>query len=506
MKKKYALSLFAALFATLSLSANQMTDSIGTSASTPQQAVQVKATDNVTANPTLQNVKTSTAQNESASADSLKTKTTKATKTTRVKTSKLLNSRKKVTDTIPTAVDNSVQLLALADSLAQKSFKPSVESLLFLPIVFYAYSDIPDRPITLPEWTNGYKPTKLDFTPEWNDNLGWQIWFERLHINRIICQSPWLVPFNISMLPEPPKEYKVTADVKKNKLVIHERKISLPHEAPENDIKKKNWIHSFSSMLQFSQSYLSENWYQGGTKNLNAIGNIYYDLKLNQTLNPNKLFEMTFQYKLGLNSAPDDELRDYAINEDLLQFNTKFGIKATKKFYYSMNLQFKTQLLNNYETNTYNLTASLLTPGELNTGIGMTYSTSNSRGTCQFDASLSPLSYNMKICKDSRVDPSVYGISNGKRLGHEIGSSSECKLTWTIVPGISLSSRWFVFSDYSYLQSDLETTMNFSVNKYISTQIYAHLRFDDSANYNDKWKYWQFKEIFSFGLQYRFNM
>ena len=48
--------------------------------------------------------------------------------------------------------------------------------------------------------------------------------------------------------------------------------------------------------------------------------------------------------------------------------------------------------------------------------------------------------------------------------------------------------------------------MNFSVNKYISTQIYAHLRFDDSANFNDKWKYWQFKEIFSFGLQYRFNM
>lgn len=498
MKKKYALSLFAALFATMSLTANEMPDSIGTTAKSSLQTVQAKAINTTDTLATAKKTNKPVVQKKTAPADSLKTK---------VALTKLNNSHKKTTtDTIPTAVDNSEKLLLLADSLARMEYKPTAESLLFLPIVFYSYSIIPDKPIALQEWNNGYTPTKLDFTPEWSDNAGWQIWFERTQINRIVCESPWLVPYNISMLPEPPKEYKVTADVKKNKLVIQERRISLPQAAPENDIKKKNWIHSFSSMLQFSQSYLSENWYQGGTKNLNAIGNIYYNLKLNQTLNPNTLFEMTFQYKLGLNSAPDDELRDYAINEDLLQFNTKFGIKATKKFYYSMNLQFKTQVLNNYETNTYNLKASILTPGELNAGVGMTYSTANSRGTCQFDASLSPLSYNMKICKDSRIDPSVYGIENGKRLGHEVGSSSECKVSWTIVPGISLSSRWFVFSDYSYLQSDLETSINFSVNKYISTQIYAHLRFDDSANYNDKWKYWQFKEILSFGLQYRFNM
>ena len=46
----------------------------------------------------------------------------------------------------------------------------------------------------------------------------------------------------------------------------------------------------------------------------------------------------------------------------------------------------------------------------------------------------------------------------------------------------------------------------FSINKYLSTQIYAHLRFDDSATWNDSWQYWQFKEILSFGLTYRFSM
>lgn len=54
-------------------------------------------------------------------------------------------------------------------------------------------------------------------------------------------------------------------------------------------------------------------------------------------------------------------------------------------------------MLQNFQTNTWKMTASLLTPGELNAGIGMAYSTKNKRGNVAFDASLSPLSYNMKM-------------------------------------------------------------------------------------------------------------
>ena len=235
--------------------------------------------------------------------------------------------------------------------------------------------------------------------------------------------------------------------------------------------------------------------------------NYQHITRLNQAKHPNKLFELTAQYKLGINSAPDDTLRDYSITEDLFQINAKFGLQATKKFYYSMTMQFRTQLLQNFSTNTYDLAASFLTPGELNAGIGMTYSTTNDRSTFSFDASLSPLSYNMKICRAiHKMDPTSYGIDAGKRLGHEIGSSGECKLSWTPHPSVTISSRLFVFSNYSYLQGDLETTLNFSINKFLSTQIYAHLRYDDSAPINMDWRYWQFKETLSFGLQYQFRM
>lgn len=408
----------------------------------------------------------------------------------------------------PAAVDNSAKLLAEADSLSMLYNPYNKERILYVPIVFFEYKIIPDMKIEEPKIEFAKADSlKLDFDDNWYEQLKKNTWFESYHINKVITDSPWLVPYNISMLPEPPKKYEVKPDISKNILVIEERSVDLPVKAPKTRVKTYNWIQEFDGALQFSQAYLSENWYQGGKNNVNMIANAVYNLRLNQAKFPNRLFELTAQYKLGLNSAPEDELRDYSINEDLFQVNAKFGLKATKQFYYSMNMQFRTQLLQNFKTNTWDLAASFLTPGELNVGIGMTYSVANQRNTCRFDASLSPVSYNMKICRAiDKMDPTAYGIDPGKHLGHEVGSSGECKVSWTPVPNITLSSRLYVFSDYDYLQGDLETTVNLSINKYLSTQIYAHLRYDDSAALDKAWQYWQFKEILSFGLQYKFRM
>ena len=221
---------------------------------------------------------------------------------------------------------------------------------------------------------------------------------------------------------------------------------------------------------------MTDNWYQGGEKNINLLAHLWYNLKLNQTLHPRLLFDLTTQYKLGVNSAPADELRGYNINEDLFQLNMQFGIKATKRFYYSMNMQFKTQMLQNFQTNTWKMKASLLTPGELNAGVGMAYSTKNKHGNVTFDASLSPLSYNMKMWRANYKLLDDNGeMLHPDKLEHQVGSSGEVKFGWAMTRNISLSSRIFAFSDYSYLQGDWETTLSFSINKFLSTQIYARV-------------------------------
>ena len=180
---------------------------------------------------------------------------------------------------------------------------------------------------------------------------------------------------------------------------------------------------------------------------------------------------------MSITSAPQDTIRGYSISQDLFQVNTKFGYKAIKKWYYSATLRFKTQLLNNYASNTNNMKTSILSPAELNVGLGMTYSTTTKKNALKFDMSISPLSMDMNICREiKKIDPTSFGIDEGKHFKAAYGSNLEAKMTWKICDEVTWSSRLFAFTNYERVQSDWENTLNFSINKYLSTKQYAHLR------------------------------
>ncbi|MCI9285564.1 MAG: DUF3078 domain-containing protein [Muribaculaceae bacterium] len=324
-----------------------------------------------------------------------------------------------------------------------------------------------------------------------------------------IVNNPQLIIYNEAHLPEPPRKFTATVDPETALIVMKE---VLPEPVKVNtdlEVKfgKKHWLKTFTANLQFSQAYVSPNWYQGGNNNLNALANLYYNVKLNTAFHPNWLFENTFQYKLGMNNAPDDDLRDYSISEDLFQWNMTVGYKSTKRWYYSMNASFKTQFLNNYKTNTNDLKAAFLSPGELNMGIGMTYNYANPKKTVTFDASISPLSWNMKTCTNGGLNVESFGIKKGRKTVNEIGSSAEGKFFWQMADNISLRSRLFVFTDYDYIQSDFENTLMFTINRFLTTQIYVHMRYDSSTKRleDSDWHKFQLKEILSFGFTYKFT-
>lgn len=314
-----------------------------------------------------------------------------------------------------------------------------------------------------------------------------------------------------SLLPEPPKEYHASVDPSSAKIVIEENFISVSNvkDAPKSvHIKPAHWLKRFSGSLQFSQAYNSPNWYQGGNNNLNAIGQINYEVKLNPAYHPNLLFENSFQYKIAVNNAPDDSIHAYSISEDLLQINSKLGIKAAKRWYYSVTTQFKTQLFNNYKANTRDMTAAFLSPGELNVGLGMSYSYQNPKKTLSFDLSVAPLSYNLKTCiKDDEINVTTFGIKPGHRTVSEYGSNIEAKLFWKMAYNITYSSRLYAFSDYGYVQGDWENTFSFDINRYLSTQFYVHLRYDSQTKRieDSRWHKWQLREVLSFGLSYKFS-
>lgn len=78
-------------------------------------------------------------------------------------------------------------------------------------------------------------------------------------------------------------------------------------------------------------------------------------------------------------------------------------------------------------------------------------------------------------------------------------------MTWQVTHNINYRTRVFLFTDYDYFLADWENTVNFSINKFLSTQIYLHLRHDTSSDMSTSWKHFMMREVLSFGLTYTFS-
>lgn len=378
--------------------------------------------------------------------------------------------------------------------------------ILFLPAIFGTYSTE----------VASSRPDMLNPAVASLDSLNWAqqaiLRNKRYQtfLQDFMIANPSLVRYNLASMPRAPKEYVMEVDPQQAKITVTEftRDVKeMASVAKPVELNHINWLHSFDGSLHFSQAYISPNWYQGGSSNLNGILNVLYNISLNQAFHPNLIFDTSIQYKLGVNNAPDDTVHAYNISEDLFQINSKFGLKAAKRWYYSVTMQFKTQLLNNYKVNTNDMTAAFLSPAELNVGVGMTYNYENPRKTLNFTAAISPLSYNLKVCTNERLNPASFGIEEGKKSISEYGSSAELTFKAKLAWNIEYFSRIFLFTNYEYVQGDWENTITFNINKFLSTKVFAHLRYQsDTPRIEDtKWQKWQLKEVISIGFAYKFS-
>ena len=396
------------------------------------------------------------------------------------------------------------EIFAALDSVTYDTvvvMKP-LPDVFFMPAVYRTF-----------EFADTLSPLLADFSgrPEmrWLEEENGQIRNMKRIQRSLFLEHPEYVKYNISMLPEAPKVYHAVVNPEDHTIRIEEGVLEKP-KAPTFEaaqVRKRHWIRSFEASLQFSQAYVSPNWYQGGKSNLNMLAILYYNVKLNQAYHPNLLFENTFRYKLGMNNAPDDKVHDYSISDDLFQINTTFGVKAAKRWYYSFTGQFKTQLLNFYPTNSHDIRSAFLSPGELNVGIGMTYNYANPKKTFTFDASIAPLSYNLKMVLNDKVRPQNFGVDEGHKTKHTFGSNTELKLNWKICYNITFSSRIFAFTNYDNAYVDWENHITFDINRFLPTNIFCNARYDTNTPKCDdpSWHKLQVKEIISVGFSYKFN-
>lgn len=413
-----------------------------------------------------------------------------------------------------------------ADSLAPRSTEEIIESLpafafsgekptlYFGPKIFHGFRkmDYLNNEDSISFSPDSFRIESIteSLTPVYTDPYWLQEAEVRFKTNRelqqLVMTSNHDVDYIYSNLPTPPKLLPALPTFSVD---VSDR--ILPAEAfrpveKELDINERHWLHNLNLGLQFSQAYISPNWYQGGNNNLTVLANFLWDVSINPVYHPGVLLESHLQYKLGLFSTPDDSYHKYTISEDQFQWNAKAGFKAFRKWFYSMTIQFKTPMFRNYEQNGPNRTAAFLSPADLNIGLGMTYTTTNKSKTLNFGASIAPISYNLKTCMDTQVDGTQFNIPAGKKSVSEIGSTAELTLEWKLTSNITYKSRLFLFSNYKYFNGDWENTISFAINRFLSTQIYVHGRYDTSSEITSrKWKHWMLKEILSFGFSYAFS-
>lgn len=395
-------------------------------------------------------------------------------------------------------------LLNVVDETAITEYQTdNLPAVVFLPAVYTGY----DRQLPSTDSLFRYQPDSN--LPDWLVRAV----RSRIYANRLIqthaIQNPNQVPYNFQTMAVPPKKYIATADPT-NAIMIFEEigavpapvEISAPIDMAASEITLQHWLNKFTALLQFSQGFVSPNWYQGGNNSLSLLADFQYTSNLNTKFHPKLMFENFIQWRTAMTRTPEDQYRDFSFTENRFQVNSKFGYKAFYSWYYSMLAIFKTPVFCGYNSGTTTRTASFLSPGEFNLGVGLTYNLQSKNQKFDLSLSISPISYNLKTCIDPLVDETAHGIEPGHKTFSTVGSSIEANWTWAICPQVSWKSRVFFFTNYKIFQYDWQNQFSFQINRWLSANLNVDARYDSSMHQTTSWNKFQLYELFSLGFSY----
>lgn len=264
-------------------------------------------------------------------------------------------------------------------------------------------------------------------------------------------------------------------------------------------LKPNFWTSGGSGYLQFSQNYISENWYKGGESTKSLLSGFSWQIKYDDKQKTQ--FETKLEWKLGFITAPSDTVHTYKANNDLLRLTSKLGYKAIQNWYYTLFAEFQTQFFSNYATNSDDLVSALFSPATLNIGLGMDYKFIKD-GKVNLSVLLNPLNYTLYSVMSDEVDPTKFNIKEGHKKESVLGSRVNATLTWKIIPSLLWESKFSYTTNYEKVLGEWENTFTFIVNKYLSTKLFMHGRFDDGVTKEPDESFFQFQELFSFGVNY----
>ena len=259
------------------------------------------------------------------------------------------------------------------------------------------------------------------------------------------------------------------------------------------------WFKELTGLLQFSQNYVSSNWYQGGNTNFalyaSAKGIIKYDNKKWLT------WETTGEWREGFSTALGDSLRKINMTDDLFKLYSKLNIRILpNKLYGSFSGEFQTPFFNTWKENTNTLKTGILTPLRFNWAIGLDYTPIKGMSIV-----MAPFAYKLIYVNDTiRADRTTFGVNSGNLLS-TFGSSVRVEWKWRPLREVSLETVFYAYTNYRMIELDWEIDCDFIINRYMSARVVLHPRYDSSViREGDTHAKMQFKEFLSIGFAHKF--
>lgn len=261
------------------------------------------------------------------------------------------------------------------------------------------------------------------------------------------------------------------------------------------------WTYKGDYSLQILQNYVSGNWYKGGESNYSALAALLMEANYN---NKQKIkWENRLELKFGMQRTKSDSLHSFKTTEDLIRLTSKFGLQATKKWYYAVQLIAYSQFTHSYRSNDPVLYADFLAPLNVNLSLGMDYSVDWLNHKLKGNIHLAPLAYNMKYTRLKDLARRL-GIDEHRHVKHDYGSEFTVDLEWQLMEALTWKTRLYGYTTYKRAELEWENTFTLRFNKYISAKFFLYPRFDDGVTRDGHHGYWQLKEFASIGFQYSF--
>ena len=321
-------------------------------------------------------------------------------------------------------------------------------------------------------------------------------------MERLLIEKPLLVEQIWDSIPEPP-EFSSDEERIMRRSVFESMGRLKNWEQPDTQkelAKKKElkrpWKYGGTENVQLSQGFV-ENWAKGGENSVSLLS----DLRLHANYSKENVeWESYGVHKLGILHTEDKKMR---VNDDLLELNSKYGLNASDKWFYSGLLNFKTQIFNGYEKNDLEKEdpiSGFLAPAYMTMALGMDYKEKN------FTLMLLPFSSKMTAVIDTaKYDQTRYKIDEERKIDYMGGASLVNNFSWKISKDFNLASRMDIFYEYmksgeeNEIQGEWELILDMNISVFMSTRISTYLRY-----YSNESKKLQLKENLSISFNYRF--